>query len=286
MERRPADQRGLIPARTENDGQEAWDRIATKDRAYHRAVAGDYDATVATTYSIYHQLALEPMLDELEARYGIDLTALDIGCGTGAVAIRLAQRGFEVHGIDHSPEMLALAQQHTERLGLNVEFRTGDVRKLPFADESIDFLTCQGVLHHLPFWRPVIAEVARVLRPGGSFYLSEPCLSSTPPSRFWNRAVTVAARVRRATRRVAAQRALGPADHEGPLDPEDLLPLLDELGLVYQVEYSAHLELLERFLSDRARLQLTRLISAPWRRTRGDIMLITGSKPSSPAGFK
>ena len=47
--------------------------------------------------------------------------------------------------------------------------------KLPYADASFDAVTIQGVLHHLPDVHPLLREAARVLRPGGELYISEPC---------------------------------------------------------------------------------------------------------------
>jgi SAM-dependent methyltransferase len=66
--------------------------------------------------------------------------------------MRLAERGFEVEGIDHSQAMLDIAQEKVRARGFEdrVRLRTGDVRALPFDDASFDLVTCTGVLHHLP----------------------------------------------------------------------------------------------------------------------------------------
>jgi Methyltransferase domain len=95
--------------------------------------------------------------------------ALDAACGTGRYAGYLARLGHRVIGVDNSPEMLALAR---ERVPLAC-FAVGDVRQLPLPDEAVDLVVCALALVHVSALGPVMAEFARVLRPGGHLVVSD-----------------------------------------------------------------------------------------------------------------
>lgn len=91
-------------------------------------------------------------------------TLLDVGCGTGLVTERLARPGLRVFGVDAAPGMLRVAAGRTG--GAVV---LGDCHRLPFADGSLDAVCAVWLLHLLPDAPRVVAECARVLRPGGVF---------------------------------------------------------------------------------------------------------------------
>jgi ubiquinone/menaquinone biosynthesis C-methylase UbiE len=97
---------------------------------------------------------------------------LDIGCGTGTLAI-LAKRKVGpagvVHGLDPSPEMIRRAGAKAARAGLDVAFSEGAVQAMPFPDGSFDVVVSTFMLHHVPAEaRPGMAqEIRRVLRPDG-----------------------------------------------------------------------------------------------------------------------
>ena len=99
--------------------------------------------------------------------------AVDLGCGPGQLAITLAHQAPELHvtGVDLSDEMLAQAHENAECAGLanRVSFRIGDAQQIPFPDCSLDLVVSTFSLHHWSDPIPVLNEVARVLRPGGSF---------------------------------------------------------------------------------------------------------------------
>jgi demethylmenaquinone methyltransferase/2-methoxy-6-polyprenyl-1,4-benzoquinol methylase/phosphoethanolamine N-methyltransferase len=100
--------------------------------------------------------------------------ALDVGCGTGSLAIALkAEVGAsgEVRGIDASPEMIAEARRKAERAGVDAAFEVAPIEALPFPDGRFDLVTSSFMLHHLPgdVKRAGLAEVRRVLEPGGRF---------------------------------------------------------------------------------------------------------------------
>ena len=93
-----------------------------------------------------------------------DERALDVGTGAGALALALAPVVREVVGLDPVPELLELAKA---RAFPNTEFVEGDGAALPFPDRSFDLGATHRTLHHVTHARRVVAELARVTRPGG-----------------------------------------------------------------------------------------------------------------------
>jgi len=111
---------------------------------------------------------------------------LDIGCGTGtlAVLIRQLHPGVAVVGLDPDPRALALATHKAERAGVEVHFDRGFSDQLPYSDASFDRVCCTGVFSLIPpeEKETTLREVHRVLRPGGSFHLVD--LFKTPRGSF------------------------------------------------------------------------------------------------------
>jgi SAM-dependent methyltransferase len=95
--------------------------------------------------------------------------ALDAACGTGRYAQYLAGRGHRVLGVDSSPDMLARARARVP----SGEFLLGDLHQLPLPDNCLDFVVSGLALSHVPALAPVMAEFARVLRPGGHLVISD-----------------------------------------------------------------------------------------------------------------
>jgi SAM-dependent methyltransferase len=93
-----------------------------------------------------------------------DERALDVGCGAGALALALAPLVSEVVGVDRVPELLELA---SARAPANATFVEGDATQLRFGDGSFDLAGTLRTLHHVPRPELVLAELARVTRPGG-----------------------------------------------------------------------------------------------------------------------
>jgi len=92
---------------------------------------------------------------------------LDIGTGTGFLAILLAELGHEVVGVDLSSSMLEVAREKARKAGVKVEFRLGDAENLPLKDNSFDATICRHVLWTLPNPDKAIQEWSRVVRSGG-----------------------------------------------------------------------------------------------------------------------
>jgi SAM-dependent methyltransferase len=98
---------------------------------------------------------------------------LDLGCGTGSLAVLLAQAGHEVTGIDASGQMLALARAKAAAAGVAVDLAYGDAADPPLRSSSVDVVLCRHVLWSLPDRDAVLASWVRLLRPGGRLVLVE-----------------------------------------------------------------------------------------------------------------
>jgi ubiquinone/menaquinone biosynthesis C-methylase UbiE len=94
---------------------------------------------------------------------------LDVGCGTGIFAARLHEAfpNAEVWGVDLVSDMLAKGSERWRELSARVRAVQGDSERLPFADGSFDVVTCMNSFHHYPHQARAVAEMHRILRPGG-----------------------------------------------------------------------------------------------------------------------
>lgn len=106
------------------------------------------------------------------AHLGPGESVLEVGCGTGEIAMRAKVRSGPrgvVAGIDPSPEMIAVARQKAAQANLDIDYRVASVEALPFADATFDTVLSSLMMHHLPEdLKPrALAEIRRVLKPGG-----------------------------------------------------------------------------------------------------------------------
>jgi SAM-dependent methyltransferase len=95
------------------------------------------------------------------------LSVLEIGCGMGTDGAQFAQAGAQYTGIDLTEAAIGLARRRFDLSGLEGEFRVADAENLDFAGESFDRVYSHGVLHHTPDTARAVAEIHRVLKPGG-----------------------------------------------------------------------------------------------------------------------
>ena len=109
-----------------------------------------------------------------------DHKILDMGCGSCAHSVRLAQRGFSVVAADFSESILHTARERVQRLDMEhqIEIRRENLLKLSFDQDSFNYIVCWGVLMHIPDVARAVEELARVLRPEGMLVLSEANQSS------------------------------------------------------------------------------------------------------------
>ena len=114
---------------------------------------------------------------------------LDVGCGTGIVAITAALRGAKVCGLDLTPALLERAKKNALIAGVDVEFIEGDAEALPYPDASFDVVLSQ--FGHIFAPRPALAvkEMLRVLKSGGRI-----AFSTWPPEHFTGRMFSLIAR--------------------------------------------------------------------------------------------
>lgn len=122
--------------------------------------ASYYDATRGFPAGVENQVA------EMIAETG-QLTptsrVLEIGVGTGRIALPLANHVGGMYGIDIAPEMLNILRQKQQNEPLYVTW--GDASRLPFPDHSFDAAVDVHVFHLIPTWREVLTELQRVLKP-------------------------------------------------------------------------------------------------------------------------
>jgi ubiquinone/menaquinone biosynthesis C-methylase UbiE len=265
-------------------GPAAGDAQKRADIEFHAATAHAYEETLDPLFAAHDALITRPLLDKLE-RLAPGRDALDIGCGTGRNVLRLADRGFRVHGIDHSEAMLTIAERKVREGGFadRVELRPGDVRELPFADASFDVAMATGVLHHLPDLAPAVAEAARVLRTGGVLCLADPCVGTTPALQAWEL-------MRRARRGLRAAGGAGPADpkpaepleapdhEEGSIDVGELRGALDAAGFEADIEHWTFFGAAHKLGPLWLQKAIVYAGSRPWRRRGGNMVFVVARR--------
>jgi arsenite methyltransferase len=116
---------------------------------------------------------------------------LDIGCGAGVdsiIAGKLTGPSGAVTGIDLVPEMLARARENARLAGVDqVHFQESSAERLPFADKSFEVVISNGVLNLVVDKVKALAEIYRVLKPGGRFLLADQVLSGELPKETQSR---------------------------------------------------------------------------------------------------
>ncbi len=154
--------------------REDWNRRAREDAHYYVAFGGrdqdeaGFDATAADVLK-----NLEAELKRLPANANRRAwRALEIGCGPGRLMKPLSRHFGEIHGVDVSDEMIALARERLRGIPHAHVHATGGASLALFADESFDFVYTYAVFQHIPSRDVVLEymhEIRRVLRPGGIF---------------------------------------------------------------------------------------------------------------------
>lgn len=107
---------------------------------------------------------------------------LDVGCGTGVVAVTVALRGAEVSGLDLTPALLDHARENAKLAGCDVSWTEGDAERLPYDDGAFDVVLSQFGHMFAPRPEVALAEMRRVLKPGGRV-----AFATWPPEHFVGR---------------------------------------------------------------------------------------------------
>ncbi|MCL4838968.1 MAG: methyltransferase domain-containing protein [Thermoanaerobaculia bacterium] len=140
-----------------------------------------YDGVVAATTR--ERTFRAAVLEQAGLRPG--QRVLDLGCGTGTLAIEMASRcpGLQIFGLDGDPEVLSRAERKAVRAGVEITWQQGLATRLPFPDGSFDRAVSTLFFHHLATEDKVSAarELHRVLRPGGQLHVAD---WGPPASRF------------------------------------------------------------------------------------------------------
>ncbi|RCV49199.1 class I SAM-dependent methyltransferase [Marinitenerispora sediminis] len=152
-----------VPDWPENPAQPADPAQANDYDGFAEAYAAETEANLMNAY--YERPAMLALAGDVTGR-----RILDAGCGAGPLSAALRDRGADVTGIDASPGMLALARR---RLGDDAQLHVADLSDpLPFPDGAFDDVVASLVLHYLEDWGPTLAEIRRVLGPGGRLIAS------------------------------------------------------------------------------------------------------------------
>jgi SAM-dependent methyltransferase len=146
------------------------------DGRHFDAIAERYDASLPPHVAAHYLQKREDFI----TRHCPPGRTLDVGCGTGALAERLARQGYEVVGVDPSSGMLGVMRQRAPA----VEAVQGVGEELPFDDASFDLALTVATLHHISSpnaVRAVLGEMTRVVRPGGRIVIWD----HNPRNPYW-----------------------------------------------------------------------------------------------------
>jgi ubiquinone/menaquinone biosynthesis C-methylase UbiE len=145
-----------------------WTRNVNSENLFGKAVTthdrGDADYFIEIEQQRYRSHRhLLPWIRQMQPGRSV----LEIGCGIGLDTYKMAQQGLNVTAVDLTDVAVNTARQRFEREGLKARFLTADATALPFPDSSFDYVYSFGVLHHVQDTVGAIAQVHRVLKPGG-----------------------------------------------------------------------------------------------------------------------
>jgi ubiquinone/menaquinone biosynthesis C-methylase UbiE len=136
-------------------------------RKYWNSRAQDYSSNTGHGFNSAEEYGLwsQAVTRNLPAVSG--KKALDLGTGPGYMAMLLCRLGYEVTGLDMSEDMLKIARQRADKLGMSLEFKQGDVESPPFEKESMDIIVCRHIMWTLFDLNKAIETWKKILRNNG-----------------------------------------------------------------------------------------------------------------------
>ena len=141
------------------------------NRRFHDYEASQYDHKWGIQYDNDSAVRVKAKYEKvLKRSYPHSQRVLEVGCGTGFVIINLSlNEGLiqEANACDISPGMVKACGENAERLGVKVDVKVGEMESLPYPDQYFDMVIGHAILHHVPDVREGLAEVHRILKPGG-----------------------------------------------------------------------------------------------------------------------
>jgi len=200
--------------------------VAEEAERFGRLAADWWDPDGAS--SMLHKLnpvRLKYIRDQIDQHWQVDecsrrplegKTALDVGCGAGLLAEPLARLGANVTGIDASPEVIAVAREHAAAIGLEIDYRVGDVQTL---EREFDLVTAMEVIEHVADPQLFVKALAKRLARDGLLVMS------TPNATSWSRLMMIT------IGEGLGQIPRGTHDFDKFIGPERMKALLADAGL-------------------------------------------------------
>jgi ubiquinone/menaquinone biosynthesis C-methylase UbiE len=143
-----------------------------REKAFWNKIADKYSRRAVSDEAAYQK-----KLDKTREYFQPDMEVLEIGCGTGSTAIAHAPFVRHIRASDLSPRMIEIARDKAKTAGIdNVTFEVSSVEGLDVPDGSIDVVMAHNILHLLEDRERAIADIHRMLKPGGVFVSSTACI--------------------------------------------------------------------------------------------------------------
>lgn len=155
-----------------------------RTESYERELLGAIEARTCSRqdYIRCQMLQAQPLLRRMRRLLAPgQVRVLDVGCGTGGISLYLASQGFQVTAVDceqYEQEALRAAREHSGEQRIPLRLSLADAADLPFTDRAFDCVVCSNVVEHLEDPERALAEIHRVLAPGGLAFVDFPLFRS------------------------------------------------------------------------------------------------------------
>jgi SAM-dependent methyltransferase len=157
-----------------------WDSVAEEITHSGSTETASPPLISASEFQAAQQRLDEQMIRLAQLNHG--QSVLDVGCGLGGLIERINEHwsGMELTGLNVDPEQLDICHRIRPQPGNSLRWQEGDACQLPFEDQIFDRVFCVEAMFHFPSRRNFLAEVLRVLKPGGRFVASDIVLLDVP----------------------------------------------------------------------------------------------------------